>query len=169
MIGFVHIYPHSFLTTWIHLLKSWSKPEVQSEAIKQKKTNSPIWGCTPDLDLISTIWQPTGPTSQCFITLNDNRLTLRIRFIFLKWHNRKTITGREVGRRVDNEEGEVREWHHRGRSYEERSKRQGRTKKIWKGESKGEWSVGLNNGVFIHLFLYSKNKETIHESGKQDL
>lgn len=32
------------------------------------------------------------------------------------------ITGREVGRRVDNEEGEVREWHHRGRSYEERSK-----------------------------------------------
>lgn len=79
------------------------------------------------------------------------------------------ITGREVGRRVDNEEGEVREWHHRGRSYEERSKRQGRTKKIRKGESKGEWSMGLKSGVFIHLSYYAKNKETIHKSGKQDL
>lgn len=46
---------------------------------------------------------------------------------------------------------------------------QGRTKKIRKGESKGEWSQGLNNGDFIHLFHYSKNKETIYESGKQDL
>lgn len=79
------------------------------------------------------------------------------------------ITGHEVGRRVDNEEVEVREWHHRGRSYAERSKRQQRTKKIRKGESKEEWSQGLDNGVFIHLFHYSKNKETIHESKKQDL
>lgn len=79
------------------------------------------------------------------------------------------ITGHEVGRRVDNEEGEVREWHHRGRSYEERSKIQGRTKKIQKGESKGEWSQGLNNGVFIHLFHYFMNKEAIYESGKQDI
>lgn len=79
------------------------------------------------------------------------------------------ITGREVGRRVDNEVGEVREWHHRRCSYEERSKRQGRTQKIRKGESKGEGSVGLNNGVFIHPFHYSKNKEIVHESGKQDL
>lgn len=79
------------------------------------------------------------------------------------------IIGHEVGRRVDNEEGEVREWHHRGRIDEERSKRQGRTKKIRKGESKGEWSQGLNNGVFIHLFHFAKNNETIHESWKQDL
>lgn len=79
------------------------------------------------------------------------------------------ITGHEVGRRVDNEEGEVREWHHRGCSYEERSKRHGRTKTIWKGKTKGEWNLGFNNGVFIHLSHYSKNKEIVHESGKQDL
>lgn len=29
--------------------------------------------------------------------------------------------------------------------------------------------MGLKSGVFIHLSHYSKNKETIHTSGKQDL
>lgn len=39
--------------------------------LNKEKTKSPIWGHTPDLDLISTIWRPTEPSSQCFITLND--------------------------------------------------------------------------------------------------
>lgn len=54
-----------------------------------------------------------------------------------------------------------------GDAHEGRSK--GQKNKDLEGRKEREWGLGFDNSHLIHLLHYSRNKEAIHEHGKQTL